>query len=1240
MSITNKVTVGLVSIAFVFSLGVVNSAIAADDDDITKLQAQIAQLLEQIQGLQSTQGGSSSRTASGTYTTSSSGSSAACPYTWTRNLSIGSTGDDVRQLQRFLNGNPQTQVAVSGAGSPGNESSYYGPATARAVSKFQEMYAAHILTPLGLTKGTGGLYTSTRKQLNSVCQSGDRGVSVNRQGPRSATAPAVVRVTGDALAVTPGNPISDSYVVKGAQRAPFTSVVLTAGTDDVRIESIRIKRFGLSSSDNFDSVALVDANGVQVGSARSINSRDEVSLGSNFIVPSNRSVTLAVVGNMVTDDDDFSSGAIAGLEIAEVIADATVQGRFPIRGAAHVFSDSIDLQSVVVEVSGGGGAIDFNEDTEVASVTIDLRSSDADEEDAYLRSIVLEQVGSADEREMGKIEVYVDNDRVDHTLAINRDRYIINFSGKGVLIEEGDSAEVSLEINTDRGSEETVEFKIDDIADIYVLGASYGYGLPVTIKGDTDGNNKKDANETWRDMTSVATISSGKIDSGGRLKKFEDEIRYGDDIILGALSVDFEGEDVEMEDLTFKVELGYSSLWTDADTNAWEDAEEDTIRFDSVRLRVDGENVAYANDSVDFDEPSKADDFDFVSETDDERVTVEFDSNFILDVRDDREVIFEIVADLDAAWSHFDGTSVEFTLVDVGKAEGVNSEEDHTDIAKSGYFASDREFKKVKIAGNELAFEINDDGMDGENFVRGSDNVVFGTLEIDASNAIDDVELRDLWISFQIPAQAVGDLSHLNDCRILDESGDEVADGRGVSGSRDTSGSRALPDQARFRFDDFIVEADDKVDVDIVCDIDDKADASDKYRIVVNDDADVQDRVVYRIGRKEDEYPLTDGDASSLVTVDESGELEVATRNPDEDEPVIAIAVGDTGADNIAVLEIELEADKEDAEIVDVYLGLPTVFGADNTQISEDVLDTVFDRFTLKLGNTVADSDDYIATKTFAAADYDNQSGTVTGLRLIEFESINETVEDGDDNMEKFNLTVDFNGIDKNDGSAGQFLATDVPSKLYIVWEGEDSGTTNLTEHTIVAGDLTAALPFPSVPTVSTTAKSPSLKVGKQKIYEFTVHADDEGDVYLDQVGFGIGLSGNATIDGLKIYRGTDNDGAVRGAKTGSISTGDHKVTFNHVEEIEKGRSYIYSVYANVTAAADNSAVTVEMLHDEKESAPKTGRESSAARAVGNFIWSPNSLNKDGAQSSNADWFIGWTVVTDSDTHQWSLEKD
>ncbi len=57
-------------------------------------------------------------------------------FTFTQNLTIGSTGNEVMQLQKFLNAKGYT-VAASGAGSLGNESSYFGTLTQSALAKYQ-----------------------------------------------------------------------------------------------------------------------------------------------------------------------------------------------------------------------------------------------------------------------------------------------------------------------------------------------------------------------------------------------------------------------------------------------------------------------------------------------------------------------------------------------------------------------------------------------------------------------------------------------------------------------------------------------------------------------------------------------------------------------------------------------------------------------------------------------------------------------------------------------------------------------------------------------------------------------------------------------------------------------------------------------------------------------------------------------------------------------------------------------
>lgn len=72
----------------------------------------------------------------------------------TRSLRLGSVGEDVRCLQRYLNWAGFT-LASSGAGSPDNETMYFGPRTHNAVIRWQEANRTQVLTPIGLTNGTG-----------------------------------------------------------------------------------------------------------------------------------------------------------------------------------------------------------------------------------------------------------------------------------------------------------------------------------------------------------------------------------------------------------------------------------------------------------------------------------------------------------------------------------------------------------------------------------------------------------------------------------------------------------------------------------------------------------------------------------------------------------------------------------------------------------------------------------------------------------------------------------------------------------------------------------------------------------------------------------------------------------------------------------------------------------------------------------------------------------------------------
>lgn len=93
------------------------------------------------------------------------GSSGGSSSSFERSLRLGDTGADVRQLQRFLNAQG-FMVTTFGPGSVGQETAYFGPATQAALIRFQNAYASQVLTPVGLSQGTGFFGASTRAFVN------------------------------------------------------------------------------------------------------------------------------------------------------------------------------------------------------------------------------------------------------------------------------------------------------------------------------------------------------------------------------------------------------------------------------------------------------------------------------------------------------------------------------------------------------------------------------------------------------------------------------------------------------------------------------------------------------------------------------------------------------------------------------------------------------------------------------------------------------------------------------------------------------------------------------------------------------------------------------------------------------------------------------------------------------------------------------------------------------------------
>jgi len=220
-----------------------------------ELQTQIDDLLATLAGLQD------QLTALTGEPATTGGAIVGVPsdFTFDKALYYGMSDTDVKYLQIVLNSDEDTQLAVSGAGSPGSETNYFGPITKAGAIKFQEKYADDVLAYWGLTSGTGYVGQTTRDKLNSLLETdgeepvGDEygtGFEFTLSGTPVASdyvyitltdAENVVQCAADVLSAPAGvtlNSLTDSLTTKFGNCANFTAssdgnviTVVTTGVD-------------------------------------------------------------------------------------------------------------------------------------------------------------------------------------------------------------------------------------------------------------------------------------------------------------------------------------------------------------------------------------------------------------------------------------------------------------------------------------------------------------------------------------------------------------------------------------------------------------------------------------------------------------------------------------------------------------------------------------------------------------------------------------------------------------------------------------------------------------------------------------------------------------------------------------------------------------------------------------------------------------------------------------------------
>lgn len=480
-------------------------------------------------------------------------------YTFTKNLQVGSTGEDVRQLQIVLNGDG-VNIATTGAGSPGNETSYFGPITKAGVIRFQNKYASEILAPVGLINGTGYVGASTRAKLNMLTSKPTTPPVITPPVITPPTTPGTTPTpTGGSVTVSSaGIQPMNSLAPQSAARLPFTKFTLTAGATDVSIDSVTVERVGLGEDAVFSGVVLLDENGNQVGIAKTLNSNHQTQVGDGFIVKAGTSKTFTVGGNMASSLTSYA-GQVVGLSVVGVNTSASVTGSLPINGALHTVNFSLTIGSV----TNNRGPLDPN-----SSVTKEVGTKDytfssikvtaGSAEKVKLNSIRWNQSGSAGAGDLANVMTYVDGVAYPTTVSTDGKYYISNFGG--IILDKGASKEISIKADVVGGSGRTIAFDLYKTTDLNISGETFLYG----ITPPTSGTGFASTNP-WYDA-SVVTISAGSITVSKATSVASQNVAINlSNQPLGGFEVEVIGEPISVASMVFNVTLGGEASGADVD---------------------------------------------------------------------------------------------------------------------------------------------------------------------------------------------------------------------------------------------------------------------------------------------------------------------------------------------------------------------------------------------------------------------------------------------------------------------------------------------------------------------------------------------------------------------------------------------------------------------------------------------------------------------------------------------------
>ncbi len=1137
-----KIALGAAGLAIVFSAAFATTAKAATTEE---LQAQISSLLAMIANLQAQLAGGGS--TSGTTT----GSTVAMQFTMDHKQ--GDQGGEVMNIQKFLNMDPATQVAMTGAGSPGNETSYFGPATKAAVIKFQNKYASEILAPVGLSAGTGYWGQSTRAKANAMEIARAAAASAGSgSGDNSTTTP-----TGSDLTVSAAAQPGNSLAPQSAANLPFTKFTLTAGASDMTFDSVTVELVGLADKAAFSSVALMDEDGNILGLTKTLNSNDQATIGETTTIPAGMSKTFTVVGNMKSSLTSYA-GQVASFSVVSVNSSATVAGSLPITGAQHTINASLSIGSATAD----RGVEDPNssKSKEIGTTNYKFQAvkiTAGSAEDVRVKSVRWNQSGSASASDLSNVMLTFDGQT--YTPTVSGDYYTFNF-GDGVVIKKGLSKEMVLSADIVGGSASTVIFDIRKDTDLVVMGETYGYGITPSAGSTAPASSSSSQFTTgtpWFDGATV-TITGGSFNSVSKSNDAPaaDIAEQVSDTVLGAFTVDIKGEPITVETVKFAIDTT-ENTGTDVDAD---DITNITL-VDQNGAVLAGPEDGSATDYTPTGGSAAEGSVSFSSVTFPTGVTTVFVKGLL-------------GSDFDSS----DTVTIRVNPTDWSNATGDNTGDDIT-LTNSLSSANTMTVRAGALTVTTLTQPA------ARSIVSGASDVIMATFSLDAANSGEDVKVTAVTLENVTTTGDSQDLDNVElwaDLTSADSSRGDKFETRVSTAEQWTGTGAATPagsgNTLAISLDDSItVTKNTSVEVAVVVDISSAAATSDNHTVDVN--------AITAVGANTGStISVTPSGSGQTMTIAAKGTL---TLTIDSSTPVAGIITDDTSAEQTTAVFRLAANDVEDLDVDSIKL---TSTGADDA-----VAKYVFYNGSTKLGEVTGGQNTAELFLTDGTLTVPADGHVLVTVKVVMNNIDGTQVQNGDTVITTIASAGDVDTTGAQSGAAVDSTQTSVAGNTFTVYE---------------------AIPSVAFDTSSTGVSSGSITLSaSQRVAKFVITNTGDQDITFQSgdnnlLSIQVQVVGDDTVLGsLETITLKDQDGTT--LDTGSITSasGTTQIDFNMSSvgatvgtTIPAGESRYFTIDAD-TSDLEDTGNLIQIWFDDIAADLTFGIDGSGAYAEGDVVF-------------------------------------